>query len=173
VSNSDTFQIQSDSLGGEPYVLSTVDGEPGYVHFAWIPASTPDTGDKQNRTTFTFDGGNLKLAYKKTPESEEDWYAYSMNPNSASSDGPMFSPKSDVDLRTSIDGGSKITGYVDVATGEVKLKSLERQNLLHCWGHVIMSVGLGEDFAQDSYCTKMQSFAVLTHWVDPVVTHSA
>lgn len=133
-----------------------------------MPAHMPASADTQNRTTFTFDAsGNLKLAYKRTSESEEDWYAYTMDTVSTRSDTPMFSPKSLVDLLTSgPDGGARVTGSVDVATREVKLKSVERQNLLYCWGSFFMSVGLGEDVDAGVGCTKMEPYAVATQWID-------
>lgn len=158
-----TFQIQFASpWGGNPYTLTIQSKSANDAYGVWEGDLTQlEESEIENSTTFTFDeSGNLKLAYKRLLYSTEDWYVYSLASATGQTTMPKFSPKEMVDLLSSDNSGYRVKGFVDAATGEVKLNSEGRQNILMCQGKFYLSSGSGQDaFKEIEHpCIQVRAF---------------
>jgi hypothetical protein len=164
IAQTGAFQIQFVSNSGrDPYVL-TVDGNhEWYAVGVWNRASSLGDGDHSS-ITFNFDAnGNLKLAQKRTAQDLDYWYVYSRYHSSVSTFMPAMSPKGKVDEWLLDNSVTNIKGCVDIVTGEVKLDSVGRRNILMCYEQFYMSSGSGMDaFSEETEnpCIVVQAFAI-------------
>lgn len=158
VASTEPFQIQStSSFGGATYNFFADIINEYAVNTKWEPASTIDSPAMLNKATFSFDSsGNLKLANKF---SGEDWYPYALLDQVVTARIVNVARK--VDLENMPEHTfAYVKGCVDIVTGELRLDSMGRKEVLECYAYTVISNGINDSWGDPTPCNNMQVFAV-------------